>query len=61
MYRIKIKGEDYGLKVESVELHVDSEEEAKQWAEKQLTEWGVPEENRSESFELEKLELLLED
>lgn len=61
MYRIKIKTEGLNLKVEQVDVPVDSEEEALAWARKQLASWGVPEERINEVIQLEKLDLLLEE
>lgn len=61
MYRIKIKTDGLNLKVEQVDIPVDSEEEAQAWARRQLALWGVPEDKIEEVIQLEKLDLLLED
>ena len=60
MYRVKVKNKDLGLKVEQIDLEVTNEQEAREWVGNQLKFWGVESELLDESFEFEKLELLLD-
>lgn len=60
MYRIKVDNPDLGLKVENIDLQVESEEEARQWLQDQMDYWGIGKDRIDESFHFERLELLLD-
>lgn len=61
MIRMKLNRSNLGVKVEQVDLQVESLDEAKEWMKTQFKNWDIPEGLIDENVTFERLELLLED